>query len=43
MVGTRLMQDQIDQTDQFEPELIELMLVPYVEREEAKRLAGSGP
>jgi AcrR family transcriptional regulator len=39
IVGNRLLQDQQAELWRIEPELVELMLTPYVGREEARRIA----
>jgi TetR/AcrR family transcriptional regulator len=39
VIGARLMQDQIDDLARIEPELVQLMLIPYVSVDEAQQLA----
>ena len=41
IAGNRLMQGQIDRLRDLEPELVQLMLTPYVGAEEARRIAGT--
>jgi len=39
IVGNRLLQGKQEELRRIEPELVELMLVPYTGREEARRIA----
>lgn len=39
IVGNRIMRDQVDRLPAVEPELVQLILIPYLGPEEARRVS----